>query len=280
MTDQGSNFVKCFNNTERVDKSRLEDHILSEIQDPILEVETQDPVLESETQDQLNILTFENVNNQLSDLMNEAETFSFRNRIQISPSAITFETISEIQQDNEIPFEIDIADTMRFSCSCHKLNIVLFRAIEDHKIFAEKLDRLQNFAIESRKKRIFEENDCRPKLMVQTRWFSQVNTLIWAKKCYEKSLIAENDCPLSYNDIDTYLQILLPAYYVNLLFQRTSSTVGDVLPHIFKLKSIWSHQELDMETRELTYFLIQYLEQKFEYETNSDIYKVNTFLKA
>ena len=112
MTDQGSNFVKCFNNTERVDKSRLEDHILSEIQDPILEVETQDPVLESETQDQLNILTFENVNNQLSDLMNEAETFSFRNRIQISPSAIAFETISEIQQDNEIPFEIDIADTM------------------------------------------------------------------------------------------------------------------------------------------------------------------------
>ena len=62
------------------------------------------------------------------------------------------------------------------------------------------------------------------------------------------------------NDIDTYLQILLPAYYVNLLFQRTSSTVGDVLPHIY-LKSIWSHQELDMETRELTYFLIQYLEQ-------------------
>ena len=60
----------------------------------------------------LPLLTFENNNNQLSDLMNEAETFSFRNRIQISPSAIAFETISEIQQDNEIPFEIDIADTM------------------------------------------------------------------------------------------------------------------------------------------------------------------------
>ena len=63
------------------------------------------------------------------------------------------------------------------------------------------------------------------------------------KKAYDKGLIIHlerynmenntenNEFPISLQDIETYLQILMPIYQMNLSFQSINSSIGDVLPN-------------------------------------------------
>ena len=53
--------------------------------------------------------------------------------------------------------------------------------------------------------------------------------------CFHKAYIrglftSEFKCPISLEEIEFYLQILLPAFQFNLIMQKTRSTIADVLP--------------------------------------------------
>ena len=46
------------------------------------------------------------------------------------------------------------------------------------------------------------------------------------KKAYDRNVFNEdNVCPISLETIETYLQILAPAYRVSIGFQKTTSTI-------------------------------------------------------
>ena len=91
---------------------------------------------------------------------------------------------------------------------------------------------------------IFKENRCRLRCECLTRWSSSYLVLESVKRAYDKGLInhidrynqndrEDNVFPISLEDIETYLQILLPAYQINLSFQSVNSSIGDVLPGNF-----------------------------------------------
>ena len=213
------------------------------------------------------------MDNYITTSINELK-FEYENEVEELSKDIEFNCqieLPEINDDNDIWF--DLSDLKRFSCSCHKLNLVLQKAIKSHAYLERKFDDLQKFAVECRSKAIFTESKCRPKLMVQTRWFTQIHTLIWAKKCYGKNLF--DNCPFTISEIDLYLQILLPAYNINLIFQKTNSCIGDVLPFVVKLKTLWSRLDINIYQREFCYFLVSFLQKKFDTELKSDIYRVS-----
>ena len=88
----------------------------------------------------------------------------------------------------------------------------------------------------------------------------------------------EDSCPeVSLEVIESYIQILLPAYTVNLGFQSLFASIADVAIAVLRLKNIWEHMEVQGEQKELIYFLITFLSKKFEYELESPVYKVNKF---
>lgn len=124
---------------------------------------------------------------------------------------------------------------------------------------------------------IFEELKCRPKIENKTRWFSQLYVLLWAQSSYKKKAFREIGCPVSLEVIESYIQILLPAYKANLGLQSLSSSIADVLPVVFRLQYIWEHMEVEQEQQELVYFLIIFLKRKFEFELASPVYKVYKF---
>ena len=87
-------------------------------------------------------------------------------------------------------------------------------------------------------------------------------------------LTKDFQCPVAIEDIEEYIQILMPAYQLNLGLQGSNSSIGDVLPGIMRLRQLWSHMEVIGEKKELIYFLLHFLQKKFSYEFKSPIYHV------
>ena len=56
--------------------------------------------------------------------------------------------------------------------------------------------------------------------------------------------------------------------------QKTSSTIGDVLPMLNVIISRWKRFDVPQSYRQLCFALIQAFEHKFDYEINSSIYAV------
>ncbi len=213
----------------------------------------------------------------ICDFLEEMKQLSFKEIVTVSKKAIEFKPTREISYDfDDEPDFFKLTNISRYSCACHKLNLVLSKSIDSQEFYSKNLDDLQKLAIECKSNSKFAEARCSPKLMNATRWFSQYSTILWAKKSYQRSLFdsIEQACPFNEAELDILIQILLPAYNINLVFQQSTSWIGDVIPYILKLKSLWSRQKLEDQPRELCYFLVSYLEKKFEDEINSNIYKV------
>ncbi len=167
----------------------------------------------------------------------------------------------------------------RFSCACHKLNIIIRTSGDRQKLLNTMLKKLGSFAATNRNSilinNIFNEAQCRPRVENATRWFSQLYVLLWAQSCFKKNIFTDTFvCPVNLKDIETYLQILLPAYQFNLSLQSTNASIAEVLPGVLLLINHWERAHVDAEARELCYFLIHYLKVKFKYELESPIYKV------
>lgn len=185
-------------------------------------------------------------------------------------------------QSEPIALEINLTEQLeisRFRCACHLLNNVLKAATVNQKYLPEFIKKLSTFASSIRNSislsQMFSKANCRPKTENTTRWFSQFMVLQWAYRGNKKQLFGDLNCPVDLNQVEIYLQILAPAYDLNLIFQRSDSSICEVLPNILNLKLQWSRMDVeDSHASELLYFLTHFLMEKFKFEFESPIYKV------
>ena len=87
-------------------------------------------------------------------------------------------------------------------------------------------------------------------------------------------------CPVRFEAIEIYLQILLPAFTFNLIMQRTSSSIADVLPSLIIMMTRWSKIVVPEKYKKLCSNLIAAFKHKFKYELASPIYSVATLLNV
>ena len=118
---------------------------------------------------------------------------------------------------------------------------------------------------------------CRLRTENVTRWSSAYLVLESVKRAYDKQIFNEDDlkCPISLFEVETYLQILAPAYRVSLGFQKNTSTIADVIPSILKLQSVWEKMNLSPTPKRFCNLLILTTQLKFDFEFNSDAYMVS-----
>lgn len=94
------------------------------------------------------------------------------------------------------------------------------------------------------------------------------------KKADDRNAITEEKkCPI--NTIDTYLQILAPAYRISVGFHKTSSSITDILPSVEVLLSIWNNLEIADGPKSLCKISRLTLLNKFENELGSEIHRVS-----
>jgi hypothetical protein len=112
----------------------------------------------------------------------------------------------------------------------------------------------------------------------KTRWLGAINLLLSTKRAYEKEafLFSETECPVDLETIEIYIQILLPSYFTTLNWERNNSSIADVIPCVLFLIYAWKKIDIqDIKAKELCYFLIHFIREKFKYEMESAIYQVS-----
>jgi hypothetical protein len=220
------------------------------------------------------LICFKDIDSYIDSI--SATTLKYKNIVKLSDNITIREANVDTRSDPDI---IQILDIKRFRCACHILNNVVKASALQQKYLAEKIKKLSTFASTIRNSikhsNLFGEAKCRPKTENSTRWFSHYIVLKWAQKAYSKELFSSLEVPMTIDEIEMYLQIFEPAYNISLIFQRTESTICDVLPNILNLKWTWSRMDVgDQEGLEMLYFLVQLLSEKFSLEFKSPVYKV------
>jgi hypothetical protein len=81
--------------------------------------------------------------------------------------------------------------------------------------------------------RSFREKKCRLRIENVTRWSSAYLMLESVKKAYDRNAFNQSDpemrCPVDRETVEIYLQILKPAYILNVSFQNNHSSIADVV---------------------------------------------------
>jgi hypothetical protein len=100
-------------------------------------------------------------------------------------------------------------------------------------------------------------------------------------KAYKRNAFStSNPCPVSFDIIEKYMQILLPAFQFNLIMQQTQSSIGDVIPALKIIISKWRRFNFSGVYKDLCMKLVQSFEAKFQYELNSHVYQVASLLET
>jgi hypothetical protein len=109
----------------------------------------------------------------------------------------------------------------------------------------------------------------------------KANTLDLLKEYSNNDLrnpVADLRSPVAISIIDDYLRILKPAYIFNLNMQRNSTCIGEVVPYVLKIINSWERiansPSVCKSIKHLCELLIIQVRKRFDYEINSDIYKV------
>jgi len=71
---------------------------------------------------------------------------------------------------------------------------------------------------------------------------------------------------------------LTPAFKSNLVWQKTSSTIADIVPNLMVIISKWNRMEVTGTYKLLCNLLVAAFKKKFEFELNSPIYNVASIL--
>jgi hypothetical protein len=84
----------------------------------------------------------------------------------------------------------------------------------------------------------------------------------------------ELSLPVSISNVESYIELLKPAYLVNIGFQSNTSSIADVVPNILNLLN--ELKKLKKKTRniELCVSLFEAIKKKFAYELKSPVYRV------
>ncbi len=110
-----------------------------------------------------------------------------------------------------------------------------------------------------------------------TRWSSTFLMLESVKRAFDKGAFDENEnkCPVDLETINNYLRILQPAYTISLALQSNESSIADTIPSIMYLLNYWSNLNVPQTPKPLCRLLTETVKAKFNYELNSEMYKVN-----
>ena len=113
----------------------------------------------------------------------------------------------------------------------------------------------------------------------ETRQASVFLLLDFFHNAYSTGVFSETfKCPASLEVIEKYLQILLPAFQFNLIMQKNSSTIADVMPMLNILISKWTRFEISGPYKDLCNSLIKAFKHKFKFEMESNVYAVASLL--
>jgi len=291
VCDEGSSLVRLFSQVSLSDlvKNSDGDEDYASDDDDLDEANPADDISSIQ---KTQIQTFDTVETELDELIIELNRIPYNKNLSSCSDRVNHKDLSEMADLNDdliydlndhklyIDLQINLGsnDIPRFSCACHKLNIIIHSAIENQGALKDIIKELGKLASKLRNSSqlldILDEVKCRPKIEQKVRWFSQLYVLLWAQRAYKKNAFTENECPIRIEVIKSYIQILMPAYKLNLGFQSSFLSIADVIPGILRLKFIWERLEVDSLQKELIYFLLHHLRRKFDYELNCPIYEV------
>ncbi len=160
---------------------------------------------ELENSSRREIQTFETVESEIGGLMAELNKITYNSNLSISTNVHNTPStsiVNNIQDDfiydlnnhqlfTDLELQIGTNTIPRFSCSCHKLNIVTQKSVESQEKLKLVINELSKLAgkirFSSQLINIFDELKCRPKIENKTRWFSQLYVLLWAQSAYKKN---------------------------------------------------------------------------------------------
>ncbi len=189
----------------------------------------------------------------------------------------------ERQKIKELKINFGSSDITRFSCTCHKLNVVVRHAISNHEL-GEILRKLSKSNATVRNSislnRFFKDHKFRLRLESPTRWGSAFLVLESVKQAYDRGAFSGDlACPISLATIETYIKVLKPAYELSTTLQLKASSTCDVIPSLIHLMTHWETLAVCGAPKELCYRLITNLKSKFRYEFSSPCYRSAPILK-
>ena len=173
----------------------------------------------------------------------------------------------------------------RISCACHKNNIAVRFAIAKDKFLPQIIRRLSSYSAKQKNSisrvKLSIQKKARLRIENATRWSSQFLLIESHHNGYKKGIFTDEfPCPVKFEALELYLQILHPAFQFNLIMQRTTSTIADVLPALAIMTSKWSRMIVPSQYKQLCKNLILAFNKKFKYELESPIYCVASLLNV
>ena len=149
------------------------------------------------------------------------------------------------QPFKDLDIQLGTSKLPRYSCANHKANIAVRLALKLCGPIVTILIRLSKYASRMRKSvnlsRSLHEAHARLQCDSNARWSAALIMLQSFLKTYRKEAFpATEPCPVSREQIEALIQILMPAHRFSLSMQKNSSTIGDVLPPLKIMLSMWS----------------------------------------
>ncbi|CAF0789124.1 unnamed protein product [Brachionus calyciflorus] len=284
-TDEGSNYVRLFKPKKLVEfdfKTNFDindetlvdnDENANNEEDNLSEDENSHYLIE-----ELNSFDHEQeeFDTQLKDVESHFDLLKFQNTVVFNSQ--------KINRDIEpIDFDESSDKISLFSCACHKNNIAVRLAIKNCKVFSNILSSLSSYAAKNKNSintcKFFIKKKARLRIENTTRWSSSFLMLeSFQKAILRDAFPRDKPCPVSLEIIETYLQILLPAFQMNLIIKKSKSTTADIFPTLNIILSKWNRMNVEGNYRVLCNNLISAFKHKFKDELNSSIYKVASLL--
>ena len=154
-------------------------------------------------------------------------------------------------------FEIEVNKIPRFSCACHKANLAVRHAISMHLI-SDDLKLLNKANAHIRRSinlnKNFVHNKARLRIENTTRWSSAYLMLESVKRAYDLDLFDDSNedlrCPISLKKVETYLQILQPAYRFSITFKNNKSSISLLIPILSRIIFSWENMDLNQNTKD------------------------------
>lgn len=127
--------------------------------------------------------------------------------------------------------------------------------------------------------------DAKLQLENSTRWFSSYLMLFSFKRAYDcqngvGAFPVQFPCPISKLVIEKYLQILAISYQFNLIMEKDSSNISEVVPSLMIMMSKWMRMEVSGQYKTFCEKLVSSFKKKFEFELNSPVYLVSSLLNT
>ena len=235
--------------------------------------------------------------------VNEILSETFQNPVNYITSSRNIENVIELISDDDsdeydlinsnrkvlncLNLVIGSTNIPRYSCACHKANLAIRKAIKQSSYFSDLLSTLSRHASTIKKSIVLSnrhnKNKCKIHRQQFTRWSSSFMMLFSYLKSYKRCIFNDyNKCPVSEEEIEKYIQILLPMYIFTNDIQSKTSNISCIIPSLLSI--IYANLDrmvlADANQSEFRDNLIYFIKQKFEYEMNSKVYLVAAILNV